>query len=102
MVTGTGSALGVAFGGFLAETIGWRWEFGVQVPLLVLVTGVAVIAIPDGIGAQEQSGKSRWAALRKFDTKGSILLTISLAFLILGINLGGNNLPCEWHPYSPP
>jgi predicted MFS family arabinose efflux permease len=93
MVVGAGGALGAALGGFMAEALGWRWEFGVQVPFQLLVTVLAVFAIPDGIGAQ--GGKSVWDALRSFDVKGSALLTTSLAFLIMGINIGGNNLPCK-------
>lgn len=30
IVFGSGSALGAATGGFLADNLGWRWEFGIQ------------------------------------------------------------------------
>lgn len=79
----------------MAETLGWRWEFGVQVPLVFLVTVIAVVAIPSGIGVHhELTIRNARRALKGFDIKGSILLTVSLACLILGINIGGNNLPC--------
>lgn len=84
----------------MAEALGWRWEFGVQVPFQLFVTVLAVFAIPDGIGVQ--GDKSAWDALRSFDIKGSALLTASLAFLIMGINIGGNNLPCKCLPLSRP
>jgi MFS family permease len=100
MVVGTGNALGAALGGFMAETLGWRWEFGVQVPFVLAVTVIAVVAIPPGIGLHhEPTWKSAWHALRDFDITGSGLLTVSLACLILGINIGGNNLPCKDSPH---
>lgn len=68
----------------MADYFGWRWEFGVQVPPLLICTGVAVIAIPDDIGIIGER-KSMWQALKRFDSKGSLLLTASIIFLILGL-----------------
>lgn len=92
---GIGSALGAALGGALAENLGWRWEFGIQIPPLVVCCGVALVAIPGDIGVQEGK-KSVWTALREFDAKGSLLLTTSITFFILALNLGGNVLPCKF------
>jgi MFS family permease len=33
---GIGSSLGAALGGFLADTLGWRWEFGIQIPAILV------------------------------------------------------------------
>ena len=90
-----GGALGAALGGTLAEALGWRWEFGMQVPLLVLVLIVAELALPKDIGLEEGQRKSALEVLRGFDVAGSFLLTGCVAFLILGLNLGGNVLPCK-------
>lgn len=68
----------------MAETLGWRWEFGVQVPVLALCLGISLIALPRDIGLQEDS-KSVWIALREFDIKGSILLATSTTGLIMGL-----------------
>jgi hypothetical protein len=38
-----------------------------------------------------------WDTIRAFDLAGSLLLTSSVTFLIVGINLGGNVLPWS-HP----
>lgn len=81
---GVGSALGAALGGAMAEALGWRWEFGVQIPPLVLCIGVAAIAIPAELGIAEER-KGVWQALREFDAKGSLLLTAAICFLILGL-----------------
>ncbi|POR37203.1 Multidrug resistance protein fnx1, partial [Tolypocladium paradoxum] len=94
---GVGSALGAALGGAMAEALGWRWEFGVQIPPLVLCIGVAAVAIPGELGIAEES-KGVWRALQEFDAMGSLLLTAAICSLILGLNLGGNVLPWS-HPF---
>ncbi|KHJ31489.1 putative major facilitator superfamily transporter [Erysiphe necator] len=91
---GVGSASGAALGGWIADSLGWRWEFGIQIPTLVLCLCTAYIAIPSYLGLTEANkNKSLLQALKEFDYKGSILLTMTTTFLILGLNLGGNILP---------
>ncbi|RDA90445.1 hypothetical protein CP533_3945 [Ophiocordyceps camponoti-saundersi (nom. inval.)] len=97
VVYGIGSALGAALGGAMAEALGWRWEFGVQVPPMLLCLGVSAVVMPSGLGVAEE-GVGVWRALRSFDTKGSLLLTACVSFLILGLNLGGNVLAWS-HPF---
>jgi MFS family permease len=91
---GVGSSLGAAAGGAMADYLGWRWEFGVQIPPLLICMVVAWIAIPDDLGIQGER-KGVWQALKEFDIRGSLLLTTAITFVILGLNLGGNVLPCK-------
>jgi MFS family permease len=98
---GLGSAAGAAFGGYLCDTIGWRWAFGVQIPILVAALVTAILFTPSNLGPMlikapsgpGQSGSNAWAALRDFDSSGSALLLISVTSLILAFNLGGNIFP---------
>ncbi|KAM0563566.1 hypothetical protein ACHAPJ_001290 [Fusarium lateritium] len=94
---GVGSSLGAATGGAMADYLGWRWEFGVQVPPLLICMVVAWIAIPDDLGIEGER-KGVLQALREFDFRGSLLLTTAITFVILGLNLGGNVLPWS-HPF---
>ncbi|CAJ0549277.1 Ff.00g028900.m01.CDS01 [Fusarium sp. VM40] len=94
---GIGSSLGAAAGGFMADYLGWRMEFMVQVPPLLICMGVAWVAIPDDLGIEGER-KGVWQALREFDFRGSLLLTTAITFVILGLNLGGNVLPWS-HPF---
>jgi hypothetical protein len=81
----------------MAEALGWRWEFGIQIPFLVLCMVISQLSIPDQLGLQDTNKTTVWQALAEFDTKGSVLLTFSISFLILGLGFGGNVLP--WlHP----
>ncbi|KAH7355062.1 major facilitator superfamily transporter [Rhexocercosporidium sp. MPI-PUGE-AT-0058] len=99
IVYGAGSALGAALGGAIADSLGWRWEFGIQVPLLVVGLCIAYTTVPRKLGLAEGAEKRTvWQAMKVFDYQGSILLTTSITFLILGINLGGNIYPWS-HPF---
>lgn len=108
-VYGIGSTLGAALGGFMADYLGWRWEFGIQVAPLLICVGISVVTIPHDLGlapattTSTREGETRKRAtfvqaMKSFDFKGSILLTSAITFLILGLNLGGNVLPWS-HPF---
>lgn len=86
MIFGVGSALGAALGGAIADNLGWRWEFGVQLPALAACLLIACFTVPSDLGLPKGTQtKSLWEAMKVFDYRGSILLTTSITFLILGL-----------------
>ncbi|RMZ85913.1 hypothetical protein DV736_g6532, partial [Chaetothyriales sp. CBS 134916] len=94
---GLGAASGAAFGGYLCDSLGWRWAFGVQVPLIAICLTLAAIFTPPNLGpmlinADDGEGGA-WVALKNFDSLGSLLLIINVTCLILALNLGGNIFP---------
>lgn len=96
---GFGQASGVALGGFLCDTIGWRWAFGIQVPGIIFCGAVFWAAIPGDLGpqlAKNSKGAVR-SFFKTFDLTGTVLLAVSLTCLILYLNLGGNLLAWS-HP----
>ena len=96
---GMGSVSGAALGGFLCDRLGWRWTFGIQVPYILVCLLTAWITTPSTLGPNlaKTSNKGTWETIKGFDLTGSFLLTLSVTFLILGLNLGGNIL--SWtHP----
>ncbi|KFG83928.1 multidrug resistance protein fnx1 [Metarhizium anisopliae] len=97
IIYGVGSALGAALGGAMAEALGWRWVFGIQMPPLVTCLCISAVAIPVDLGIMGER-KTVMQAIREFDGKGSLLLTVAISFLILGLNLGGNVMPWS-HPF---
>lgn len=96
---GFGQASGMALGGILCDTIGWRWAFGIQVPGVIFCGTVFFFVIPKDLGpqlAKNSKGAVR-SFFKTFDLTGSVLLALSLTCLILYLNLGGNLL--RWsHP----
>ena len=96
---GGGSACGAAFGGFLCDRIGWRMTFAIQIPVLLTIFVNAYFTTPKSLGPHlaRHSDRGIIDAIKGFDVLGSILLTTSVAFLIVGFNLGGNVYPWS-HP----
>ena len=94
---GTGSVMGAATGGWLADHVGWRWEFGMQVPFGLFCMAIIYCTIPGHTAADGDAGAASAGAIvdrfRDFDFAGSFFLTTSLSFLILGMSVGGNVLP---------
>ncbi|EUC50705.1 hypothetical protein COCMIDRAFT_80984 [Bipolaris oryzae ATCC 44560] len=92
---GGGSACGAAFGGFLCDKLGWRMTFALQVPVILILLINAIVMTPSSLGPNlaKRFGLGFRDAMNGFDIAGSVLLTVSVAFLILGLNLGGNVYP---------
>ncbi|KAA8627638.1 multidrug resistance protein fnx1 [Pyrenophora tritici-repentis] len=92
---GGGSACGAAFGGFLCDKLGWRMTFAIQIPVLIMLLINAIFTTPSTLGPNlaKSAGLGIRDAMKGFDVAGSFLLTVSVAFLILGLNVGGNIYP---------
>lgn len=69
-------AAGPLIGGLLVQSIGWRWVFGVNVPLAVGVFVVALAKLPGR--ERRQAGRLEWI--------GAALITIALIAVSLGLN----------------
>jgi EmrB/QacA subfamily drug resistance transporter len=73
---GVASAAGVFLGGVLAEGLGWRWVFFVNLPICVLVLFGVFRLI---------EGERRRARQRSFDALGAVLVTAGLLLLIYAL-----------------
>jgi MFS family permease len=92
----TGRSLGGPIGGALADTIGWRWSFILQCPLLAIAALLAWFLVPHKARAEDlKSGPSR---LARIDFAGSALLAGTMTTLMLAIELAGQKLPWN-HPF---
>lgn len=101
IIFGVGSALGAALGGAIADNLGWRWEFGIQVPALLICLIGAYITVPSRLGLRDGAQqKTLWEAMKVFDYRGSLLLSTGVTFLILG--LVSPSLPCLSETYQHP
>ena len=88
---GMGMALGGVFGGWINDTLGWRWAFWIQTPLTALAGLLVFFTVK--IPVKETDG----AKIKRVDFLGSITLVTSLVLLLLGLNSGGNVVPWN-HP----
>ncbi|KAK1835724.1 major facilitator superfamily domain-containing protein [Podospora conica] len=89
---GFGAICGASFGGSIADGIGWRWCFLLQVPIsaFALLVGAWVIKNPEGGFEIGQGRKEIW---KKVDVSGALLLVIAISLQLVGLSLGGNELP---------
>ncbi|KAI2780497.1 MFS general substrate transporter [Daldinia loculata] len=91
-IFGFGAICGASFGGSIADTIGWRWCFILQVPISViaLILGYVVIENQQISFSGGSSLKETW---RRVDFLGSFLLVLAISVQLVGLSLGGNELP---------
>lgn len=89
---GFGAICGASFGGSIADSIGWRWCFNLQVPISIfaLFVGALVIKNPEGGFHLGQSFRETWS---RVDFTGSLLLVVAISLQLVGLSLGGNELP---------
>ena len=91
-IWGLGAISGASFGGAIADTISWRWCFLLQVPISVLALVVGFVTVknqPSGL-ALDQGIRP---ALKKVDFLGSFVLVIAISVQLVGLSIGGNELP---------
>lgn len=81
-VNGLGLALGPVLGGIVVSTLGWRWVFLLNIPLILLSFAFC-------LGNIRESRLSEGRPV--LDIAGVVLLVSALASLLLGINQGA-----EW------
>src|SRR5919108_184778 len=67
--------IGPLLGGLLVETVGWRWVFLLNVPVVALAVGLGMRFMPE----------TREPEAPSLDVRGLLLLTIGLAGLVAGL-----------------
>lgn len=87
--TAFGPTIGGLFLGSLGSELGWRWTFGMNVPLVLLILPLAVWLIPVG---QPREGRT------DLDIVGVLLMAASVLFVMLPFVLttGSGDQPLRW------
>ncbi|KAJ5669805.1 hypothetical protein N7462_010875 [Penicillium macrosclerotiorum] len=88
---GAGMGLGGVFGGWINDTLGWRWAFLIQIPFLMISCVLVIFQVNIPV---KETDKAR---IRRVDFLGAITLVLTLVTLLLGLNTGGNQVPWT-HP----
>lgn len=88
---GAGMGLGGVFGGWVNDTLGWRWAFLLQVPFLVVSCILVAVKVKIPVKVSDT------ARIKRVDFLGATTLVLTLVSLLLGLNAGGNQVPWT-HP----
>lgn len=92
LVLGVGGCLGLAFGGYLCDKVGWRGAFYVQLPFIFVYFFVAAWTTPAGLGLKSAKRENMTLSqlAKNIDLVGSLILVLAVTSLIMALNLGGN------------
>ncbi|KAE8764134.1 MFS transporter [Georgenia thermotolerans] len=80
--SGVAAALGPLLGGWIVDTISWRWVFLINVPVAAAVVAVGLRHVP------ESGGQPR-AARAPFDVAGAALAVVALGGVTFALIQGG-------------
>ncbi len=75
-LAGISTALGPFLGGWLIDSVSWRWVFGINVPLVVIAVLITVSHVPESFDTD---------AIRKVDWAGATALALGLAGAVFAL-----------------
>lgn len=108
----TGRSLGGPLGGWLADTIGWRWSFLGQVPIFIIAIIFCAWYLPKHAGLPPLPTRSATpvpdeeriasttklrSSIARVDFLGALLLALSILAFLVPIQIGGTKVPWT-HP----
>ncbi|EME43876.1 hypothetical protein DOTSEDRAFT_88200 [Dothistroma septosporum NZE10] len=88
---GIGAGLGGVFGGWMNDTLNWRWAFLALVPMTALSSLLVgrFVNMPESIAYTTQEKDAKW---KRIDFLGSFTLVMAIVLLLVGLNSGGNTV----------
>ncbi|CDS13166.1 hypothetical protein LRAMOSA05344 [Lichtheimia ramosa] len=90
---GLGSITGAPLGGFITDTIGWRYCFYINLPLLVISLYVASCLLTNYNLEEQDDDLSTWERCKKIDYLGASSIVTAVVCFMIATSLGGNSLP---------
>ncbi|PVI04942.1 MFS general substrate transporter [Periconia macrospinosa] len=110
IVATTARSIGGPLGGWLADTVGWRWSFIGQTPIASIAIVLIAVMVPSHAELQrtikanssvremesEDEGQ-KGSKLSRVDFLGATFLTISILGLLLPLQVAGDRVPWS-HP----
>ncbi|KAG7088916.1 hypothetical protein E1B28_012861 [Marasmius oreades] len=86
IIFSVGSMIGAPLGGYLADTIGWRWAFIMQFPSIILAFIAALLALH----LPPHPTSDLKSKLKRIDFGGALSLIVFIVFFLYGLERGGN------------
>lgn len=80
-VSGVAMGVGPVVGGLLTATVGWRWVFGINVPVIAVAIIWAIVQL-----TEQRDTLLTGKRLRNLDWAGTVLLAVAVAGISLAID----------------
>ncbi|CAO3585366.1 unnamed protein product [Absidia cylindrospora] len=90
---GVGSVVGSPVGGFLTDTVGWRFCFYINLPLLLVTIYVSTCLLTNYNLEEESDETDLWQRLKKIDYAGAFTVVMAIVAFLMATSLGGNIRP---------
>ncbi|KAA8650860.1 uncharacterized protein ATNIH1004_003549 [Aspergillus tanneri] len=91
VVSTVGRSLGGPVGGFLTQTVGWRWSFYGQVPFVLVSILITVRQMPCSLNRTREGLDSTSSKFKQIDFLGIVSFTATIyLFLVMLQNFGSN------------
>lgn len=94
-------SLGGPVGGYLADSVGWRWTFLGQCPptlLAIILTARLVPSTSTEEDAESTEFSSPLARFSRIDWAGALCMVVAIVSLLLPLEMAGPRLPWT-HPF---
>ncbi|KAJ5619460.1 hypothetical protein N7510_003444 [Penicillium lagena] len=94
-------SLGGPVGGYLADSVGWRWTFLGQCPptlLAIILTARLVPSASTDEDAELTGSSTSLARFSRIDWAGSLCMVVAIVSLLLPLEMAGPRLPWT-HPF---
>jgi len=86
MVGAGGPVLGIAIGGIIIESIGWRAMFFLEMLLGGIALVLAAVILPEHGAGQRRTSAAAGVRLPKLDLWGALLVVLSVGGVLFGLN----------------
>jgi EmrB/QacA subfamily drug resistance transporter len=80
---------GPLLGNLVTDATRWRWVFYINLPLGILALAALLVYLPTNISIRN-TRYTGWAAVRRIDFIGAIMVAAATICLLLGLTWGGN------------
>jgi MFS family permease len=91
IVSTTGRSIGGPLGGWMSDTIGWRWSFLCQAPVAGVAMALIAWTLPSPPSRDVGDGM-RGSKFARIDFMGAICMTLSILGLLLPLEIGGERV----------
>jgi MFS family permease len=91
IVATTGRSIGGPLGGWMADTVGWRWSFLGQAPVACVAMMLIALTVPSR-PSHEVETETRRSKIARIDFLGATCMTLSILGFLLPLEIGGDRV----------